>query len=85
MSETVWQRNEFPTHLTQSINGWDGTCERWFAARRTMANPFCWTPTEPFVFGGKRFIALYPCIAFATRNFGWICQQRWNGVIMAGK
>lgn len=74
---TVWERNKFPAHDTRI------TSNSFFGKRKTLAKPYCWTPTEPFTFGGKRFIALYPCIAFETKNFGFVCQRLWDSVTMA--
>jgi hypothetical protein len=74
-ARNVWERYEFPTF--QPVL--HGNCERWFAARSTLHAPFCFTPTERFHFGGEEYIPLYPCVAFATRNFGFIIQRKWNG------
>lgn len=60
------------------MGGWYSNGDRWFAGRKTLSKPFCWTPTEPFTFGGKRFIALYPCVAFSTKNWGFIVQKLWD-------
>lgn len=77
--QPIWERCKFPT---MDINVDNGHGDRWFAARATMHNPKCWTPTKPFYFGGERFIPLYPCAAWATANFGWVCQQGPDGMIL---
>lgn len=73
-AQHVWERFEFPVY-DPNLNG---HCERWFAARCTLKKPYCFTPSEAFYFGGKRYIPLYPCIAFATLNFGFIIQRLWD-------
>lgn len=79
--KSIWEVYKFPTldmnHCIHTIG------PRWVGYRKTMTKPFCWTPTEPFSFDGKRFIALYPCAAWETRNFGWIAQKTWNGITLA--
>lgn len=60
-----------------------GNGPHWFAAKHTIQKPYCWTPTKPFYFGGKLFIPLYPCAAFATKNFGHIIQRGPQGLTAA--
>ncbi len=77
----VWLRCKFPTlHIASVRMHADG--ERWFAARNTLEKPYCWTPTEPFTFGGRQYVRLYPCIAYATQNFGWVIQKGPHGMII---
>lgn len=73
-----WERFAFPT-LDPSMNG---IGERWFAARNTANKPYCFTPTKPFWFGGKKYVGLYPCIAFATRDFSFIAQRGPRGMVL---
>jgi hypothetical protein len=70
--QPVWYKYNFP--VTDFIV-FPGT-------KRRMAKPYCWTPSKPFYFGGKRYVPLYPCIAFETRNFGWIIQKGPYGTIL---
>jgi len=70
---TVWERYKFPTFN-------HGT--RWLGKNRKMNKPYCWTPTEYFHFGGKQFIPLYPCVAFETRNFGYVIQKLWDHMVI---
>lgn len=74
---SIWTDNKFPTRDVSFYN------MQWVGNRKTMKKPFCWTPTKPFMFGGRRFIALYPCLAFETKNFGWVVQKSWDGMTMA--
>ena len=73
---SVWERNTFPE---RSVNH-EGHGPAWFAAKYTLHFPFCWTPTTPFWFGGKRYEASYPCVAFNGKNFGFIIQRRADGL-----
>lgn len=77
---SVWQRFVFPTRDV-SISAMSAMGDRWFAAKNKLGKPFCWTPTKGFRFGGKQFIPLYPCVAYATRDFGHIIQQGPYGLI----
>jgi hypothetical protein len=74
---TVWERNKFPVRHTRITSNY------FFGKGKTLSKPYCWTPTKPFTFGGKRFIALYPCMAFETKNFGFICQKLRDRVAIA--
>lgn len=76
-----WDKFSYPTFDPDMI----GQGERWFAARNKPDKPFCFTPAKHFWFGGKRFIPLYPCQAFATRNFGFIYQRLWDRVIVGAE
>lgn len=72
--QSIWDRCKFPTmHLTAQTIPFK---------RKTLANPFTWTPTEPFYFGGNHFIPLYPCAAYETLNFGWVVQHGPHGIIV---
>ena len=72
---SIWTDNKFPTR--------DYSCVQWLGKRKTLKKPFCWTPAKPFSFGGRQFIALYPCVAFETKNFGWVLQKLWYGMTIA--
>jgi len=74
--QTLWDRHKFPTRDIDTAR-WP-----WFANEATIKKPICWTPTKPFQFGGRRFIALYPCIAFATLNAGNIIQRLPNSLVL---
>lgn len=76
----VWNRYEFPAYEVGHSLNYSG--REWFAAGCTLAKPFCWSPTKTFCFGGKRFIALYPCTAHETKNFGWIIQRGPEGLTL---
>lgn len=76
----VWQRYQFPT-MDVPVGQMNAYGDRWFAARNTLHKPYCWTPHHPFWFGGKQFIGLYPCVAGATRDHGFIIQKGPNGLI----
>jgi len=88
--KSIWTRFEFPTldvdigHNHETFLGRDrvmfGRSDHWRASAR---KPFTWTPTKPFWFGGKQFIALYPCAAFESVNFGYVIQKKWDGLISA--
>lgn len=73
----VWSRWNFPTGNV-AMRGHGG---QWVAAKNTLQRPFCWTPEKAFYFGGKRFVGLYPCVAFATENFGHVVQQGPDGLV----
>jgi len=85
---SIWSENEFPALNASLAVSFD---QQWIGRGRTLSGktdhwkakkrkPYCWTPTKPFYFGGKRFIALYPCIAFETTNFGHVIQKTWEGL-----
>jgi hypothetical protein len=85
---TIWSREKFPTLdidlATHNVENWPGrnrkltgTSNHWKSKNK---KPFCWTPSKAFYFGGKRFIALYPCIAFETSNFGHVIQKTSDGL-----
>ena len=77
---SVWEKFLFPTGdfpLSVSGRGF------WLGKGATLSKPFCWTPTAPVYFGGKRLIPLYPCIAFESSNFGWVLQRGPNGIVVA--
>lgn len=78
--QPVWQRCKFPTLDIDPNRGYGA---QWFASRSTIHQPYCWTPARPFHFGGKRFIWGYPCIAFATTNFGFVTQRGPDGIVFA--
>ena len=74
-AKAIWQRFEFPAgdwKMSSYIN--------WPARGHTLQKPFCWTPTKPFVFGGRQYVALYPCAAWEGKNFGYVLQKRWDGM-----
>lgn len=73
----IWERAEFPVKDVNLL----GTF--WPGHNRNLTNPFCWTPVKAFTFGGRRFIPLYPCIAFDTKNAGFVVQKTWEGVTIA--
>jgi hypothetical protein len=85
---SVWTREQFPVidlDLSYSDRHWPGyrrslggTSDNWNAKQR---KPYCWTPSKGFCFGNQQFIALYPCIAFETRNFGHVIQRRWDRMV----
>lgn len=77
-TQPVWQREKFPT-LDVSMRG-EGPY--WVAARYSVHKPYCWTPAKPFWFGGKQFVWGYPCIAYATANFGWVIQKGPHGFVI---
>lgn len=84
---SIWSENEFPC-----MNVELGNYDNWIGKNRKLSGksnawnsknrkPFCWTPAKRFYFGDKEFIPLYPCIAFETRNFGYVIQRRWDGLV----
>lgn len=79
---SVWRRFNFPT-MDIASGAMNSNGDKWFAAKNTLTRPYCWTPHQPFIYGGRQFVGLYPCIAFATKDFGHIIQQGPNGLISA--
>ena len=77
---SIWERLAFPTRDLQRDFRFYANGAQWLAARHTINSPLCFTPTEEFSFGGKRFIPLYPCAAFATKSFGFVVQKTWEGL-----
>lgn len=77
-----WDKFEFPVKDLTDLASWRAHGQEWFAAYNTLTTPYCWTPSKNFYFI-KEFIALYPCIAFTTRNFGSIIQRGPQGIITA--
>ena len=72
---SIWTNNVFPTH---DCKGKFTKKSGRYESRYTLVKPYCWTPTESFYFGGKRYLALYPCASFETKNFGWVVQRMWD-------
>ena len=74
----VWRKFKF-TVRDVPLHGYGN---QWVAAYSTLERPLCWTPAKPFYFGGKDFVWGYPCIAYATQNFGWVVQKGPHGVVI---
>lgn len=78
---SIWQRNEFPRKEVNT-SGWGPS---WVAAKCTLKNPFCWTPTKNFWFAGKEYKAELPCAAWTGADFGYIVQRKLDGQLQWGK
>ena len=83
---SIWKREDFPTvHVNLQTSPWPGKGRSLFGKsnhwKAKFRKPLCWTPTKEFWFGGKKFIPLYPCIAFETVNHGHVIQKLWDHMV----
>lgn len=79
--KSIWEVYKFPVgDMDFAIHA---VGNRWIGYNKVMTKPYCWTPSKEFYFGGRKFIPLYPCAAWETKNFGWIAQKLWDRVTLA--